>query len=256
MAEFASDLSSKCAFVTGAFGDLGRHFAMTLARAGVKVALAGRRVDEGRELAERIAKDGGTATVVVLDVVSPTSVAHAIDEATRALGPIDILINNAGVAVTRPVLEQTEEDWNSVIEVNLTGAWRVAQAAARHMKDHGKGGSIVNIASILGLRVAAQVPAYVASKAGLIHLTRALALELARHRIRVNALVPGYIETDLNREFFASEPGQTLVKRIPQRRLGKPEHLDAPLLLLASDASEYMTGSTLVVDGGHLVSSL
>lgn len=254
--EFASDLTSKCAFVTGAFGDLGRHFAMTLARAGAKVALAGRRIDEGRKLAERIATDGGTATVVALDVASPASVAHAIVEATRALGPIDILINNAGIAVTRPVLEQTEEDWNNVIDVNLTGAWRVAQAVARHMKDRGKGGSIVNIASILGLRVAAQVPAYVASKAGLIHLTRALALELARHRIRVNALVPGYIETDLNREFFASEPGQTLVKRIPQRRLGKPGHLDGPLLLLASDASEYMTGSTLVIDGGHLVSSL
>ena len=256
MPAVASDLTSKCAFVTGAFGDLGRHFAITLARAGAKVVLAGRRVDEGSKLAALIANDGGTAKVVALDVANPSSVTQAVAEATRALGPIDILINNAGIAVTRPVLEQTEEDWNSVIEVNLTGAWRVAQAVARHMKDHGKGGSIVNIASILGLRVAAQLPGYVASKAGLIHLTRALALELARHRIRVNALVPGYIETDLNREFFASEPGQALIKRVPQRRLGKPEHLDAPLLLLASDASEYMTGSTLVIDGGHLVSSL
>jgi NAD(P)-dependent dehydrogenase (short-subunit alcohol dehydrogenase family) len=256
MAHYPIDLATKCAFVTGAFGDLGRHFARTLARAGAKVALAGRRMDEGAKLNEQIARDGGVAAVVELDVASPSSVAAAIDEAVRALGPIDILVNNAGIAVFKPVLEQTEDDWNRVIDVNLTGAWRVAQAVARHMKAQGRGGSIINIASILGLRVAAQVPAYVASKAALIHLTRALALELARDRIRVNALAPGYIEPDLNRDFFASEPGLALIKRVPQRRLGKPEHLDAPLLLLASDASEYMTGSTLVVDGGHLASSL
>ena len=193
---------------------------------------------------------------MALDVSDPASVARAVTQARDALGPITILVNNAGVAVTKPVLDQTEEDWNSVIAVNLTGAWRVAQAVARHMKEHGQGGSIINIASILGLRVAAQVPAYAASKAGLIHLTQALALELARFKIRVNAIAPGYIETDINREFFASEPGQTLIKRVPQRRLGKPEHLDGPLLLLASDASEFMTGSTLVVDGGHVVNTL
>jgi NAD(P)-dependent dehydrogenase (short-subunit alcohol dehydrogenase family) len=158
--------------------------------------------------------------------------------------------------VTKPVLEQTEEDWMSVIDVNLNGAWRVAQAGAAHMKAHGQGGSIVNIASILGLRVSAQVPAYVASKAGLIHLTKALALELARFRVRVNALAPGYIETDINRDFFKSDAGQALIKRVPQRRLGQPEHLDGPLLLLASDASAFMTGSTVVVDGGHVVNTL
>jgi len=132
----------------------------------------------------------------------------------------------------------------------------VAQAAARHMKEHGEGGSIINIASIYGLRVAAQVPAYIASKAGLIRLTEALALELARYRIRVNALAPGYIETDINREFFASDAGQAIIKRIPQRRLGQPEDLDGPLLLLASDASRFMTGATLVVDGGHTINTL
>lgn len=249
-------VKGKTAFVTGAFGDLGRHFALTLARAGASVALAGRRLAEGEKLAKLIADEGGKAAVVALDVSDPASVARAVTQARDALGPITILVNNAGVAVTKPVLDQTEEDWNSVIAVNLTGAWRVAQAVARHMKEHGQGGSIINIASILGLRVAAQVPAYAASKAGLIHLTQALALELARFKIRVNALAPGYIETDINREFFASEPGQTLIKRVPQRRLGKPEHLDGPLLLLASDASEFMTGSTLVVDGGHVVNTL
>ncbi len=249
-------VKGKTAFVTGAFGDLGRHFALTLARAGASVALAGRRLAEGEKLAKLIADEGGKAAVVALDVSDPASVARAVTQARDALGPITILVNNAGVAVTKPVLDQTEEDWNSVIAVNLTGAWRVAQAVARHMKEHGQGGSIINIASILGLRVAAQVPAYAASKAGLIHLTQALALELARFKIRVNAIAPGYIETDINREFFASEPGQTLIKRVPQRRLGKPEHLDGPLLLLASDASEFMTGSTLVVDGGHVVNTL
>jgi NAD(P)-dependent dehydrogenase (short-subunit alcohol dehydrogenase family) len=249
-------LKGKTAFVTGAFGDLGRHFALTLSRAGAKVALAGRRLPEGEKLAKVIANEGGEATVIALDVSDPAKVATAVDKAQASLGPITVLVNNAGIAVTKPVLDQTEQDWMSVIDVNLNGAWRVAQAVARHMKDHGQGGSIINIASITGLRIAGQVPAYVASKAGLIHLTKALAFELARYKIRVNALAPGYIETDINRSFFESAPGQALIKRVPQRRLGKPEHLDGPLLLLASDASEFMTGSTIVVDGGHLVSTL
>jgi NAD(P)-dependent dehydrogenase (short-subunit alcohol dehydrogenase family) len=253
---FALSLAGKSALVTGAFGGLGRHFALTLAAAGARVALAGRRVTEGEKVVRQIAQAGGEAVVVPLDVTDAGSVAAAVDQAAQALGPLTVLINNAGVAVTKPALEQTEEDWQSVMEVNLNGAWRVAQAMARHMKAHGQGGSIVNIASVLGLRVSAQVPAYVASKAGLIHLTKALALELARHRIRVNALAPGYIETDLNRDFFATEAGQAVLKRIPQRRLGRLEHLDGPLLLLASDASEFMTGSTLVVDGGQLVNTL
>ena len=250
------DLKTKTTLVTGAFGGLGRHFALTLARAGCRVALAGRRTGEGEKVLAEIRSGGGDGCVVRLDVREPESVQRALDDAAARLGPIAVLVNSAGVAVTRPALDQTEEDWTGVIDVSLNGAWRVAQAVARHMKEHGQGGSIINIASILGLRVAAQVPGYAASKAGLIHLTEALALELARHKIRVNALAPGYIETDINREFFASEAGQTLIKRVPQRRLGKPEHLDGPLLLLASDASEFMTGATLVVDGGHVVNTL
>ena len=143
-------LKGKTAFVTGAFGDLGRHFALTLARAGAKVALAGRRLAEGEKLAEAIGGEGGEAAVVALDVADPASVARAIAQARDALGPITILVNNAGVAVTKPALDWSDEDWRSVIDVNLTGAWRVAQAVARHMKDHGQGGSIINIASILG----------------------------------------------------------------------------------------------------------
>lgn len=250
------DLSDRAALVTGASSGLGRHFALTLARAGAKVALAARRVDRLEELQARIEAQGGAAAAVALDVTDAGSVAAAVAEAAARLGPIRVLVNNAGVAATKGVLEADEEDWDRVVGTNLKGAWLVAQAVARHMAGHGQGGSIVNIASILGLRVAGQVSAYAASKAGLLHLTRAMALELARHKIRVNAIAPGYIETELNRDFFASPAGEALVKRVPQRRLGRPEELDGALLLLASDASSYMTGSTVVVDGGHLQSSL
>lgn len=253
---FENTLQGKCALVTGAFGGLGRHFALTLARAGARVGLVGRRVEAGEALAAEIRAAGGDAAVHAMDVTDARSVQAAVEAVVQALGPLDVLVNNAGVAVTRPFLDVTEQDWNDVVEVNLNGAFRVAQCVARHMRDSRRGGSIVNIASITGLRVAGAISAYAASKAGLIQLTQAMALELARHNIRVNALAPGYIETDLNRDFFASEAGQALIRRIPQRRIGKADELDGPLLLLASDASSYVTGSVLVADGGHLVSSL
>ena len=253
---FENSMQGKCALVTGAFGGLGRHFALTLVRAGARVGLVGRRVDAGEALAAEIRAAGGTVAVQGMDVTDPQSVQRAVDGVVQQLGPIDVLVNNAGVAVTKPFLDLTEKDWNDVVDVNLNGAWRVAQCVARHMRDSKRGGSIVNIASITGIRVAGAISAYVASKAGLIQLTEAMALELARYRIRVNALAPGYIETDINRDFFTSEAGQALIKRIPQRRIGQAEELDGPLLLLASDASSYMTGSVVVADGGHLVSSL
>ncbi|CAB3630636.1 SDR family NAD(P)-dependent oxidoreductase [Achromobacter aegrifaciens] len=250
------DLRNKRALVTGAFGGLGAEFARTLSAAGAHVALAGRRLQAGEQLAAELAAADRQACAIALDVTQPDSVAGLFDTASERLGgAIDILVNNAGITTARPALEHSEADWMDVIDVNLNGTWRVAQAAGRHMQAHG-GGSIINIASILGLRVAQQVPAYAASKAALIQLTQALALEWARHGIRVNALAPGYIETDLNREFFASDAGQALIRRVPQRRLGQARELSAPLLLLASDASSFMTGSVLVVDGGHLISTL
>jgi NAD(P)-dependent dehydrogenase (short-subunit alcohol dehydrogenase family) len=249
-------LDGRVALVTGANGGLGAHFAETLAKAGAKVALCARRVDTLADVATRIRDRGGTAHEVALDVTRRDSVVSAFEDAARRLGPVTVVVNNAGIAVTKPLLEHTEEDWQQVIEVNLNGAWRVAQAAARHMVKHKEGGSIVNIASILGLRVSAQVPSYAASKAALIQLTKAMALELARYRIRVNALAPGYVETGINREFFESDAGQTLIKRVPQRRIGRPEELDGALLLLASDAGSYTTGAILAVDGGHLVNTL
>jgi NAD(P)-dependent dehydrogenase (short-subunit alcohol dehydrogenase family) len=249
-------LDGKVALVTGAFGGLGLHFANTLAAAGASVALAGRRIDEGRALAAAMTSAGRRACAVRMDVVDRASVEHAIDAAAAELGPIDVLVNNAGVASTKPLLELTDDDWSAIVDVNLDGAFRVAQATARRMRDAKRAGSIVNVASIVGLRVASQVAPYAASKAALIQLTKAMAIELARFGIRVNAIAPGYVETDLNRAFFATDAGQAMVKRIPQRRLGRAGDLDAPLLLLASDAAAYMTGSVVVVDGGHSINSI
>lgn len=254
---FAADcLREKSALVTGASSGLGEHFALTLARHGARVVLAARRRDRLDKLAKKIGDGGGTAFAVALDVRDPASVGAAVEAAVRVAGPLTVLVNNAGIAIDKPLLEQSEQDWNDVVETNLSGAWRVAQAVARHMAAHDAGGSIINIASIAGLRVAARIPAYVASKAGLIRLTQAMALELARHRIRVNAIAPGYIETDLNRAFFESDAGKALIKRIPQRRIGHPDDLDGALLLLASDASSFMTGSVIAIDGGHLAGTL
>lgn len=244
------------ALVTGASGGLGRHFAKTLAQAGMKVVLAARRVEQMQPVVEQIREAGGEAMSVEMDVTRPDSVETALQAVSNAWGGIDVLVNNAGIAATRPLLKQTEDDWKQVIDVNLTGCWRVAQAVAKQMALSESGGSIINIASILGLRVATQVPAYAASKAAFIHLTRAMALELARYRIRVNAIAPGYIRTEMNREFFETKAGDDLVKRIPQRRLGELNDLDGVLLLLASKTSQYMTGVVIPVDGGHLCSSL
>jgi NAD(P)-dependent dehydrogenase (short-subunit alcohol dehydrogenase family) len=242
--------------VTGASSGLGRHFALTLARHGARVALAARRMDALNDVRREIEGEGGVALAVALDVTLEESVRSAVTEANRALGGIDILINNSGVALTKAALEQTAADWDFVVDTNLKGAFLVATETARAMVAAGRGGSIVNIASIVGLRPISQLASYAASKAGLIHLTHALALELARHGIRVNAIAPGYFATEMNDAFWETEPGRAMIKRIPQRRLGRLPDLDGPLLLLASDASAYMTGAVIPVDGGHLVSAL
>jgi NAD(P)-dependent dehydrogenase (short-subunit alcohol dehydrogenase family) len=253
---YAISLQGRGALVTGASSGLGRAFAEMLARAGAAVALAGRRRDSLEHVCHAIEKTGGKAVAVGMDVTNARSVAEGIREATNQLGRLDVLVNNAGVTLTKPFLDLDETEWDRQLDTNLKGCFLVAQAAARVMREQDTGGAIVNIASILGLRVAGQVAAYLSSKAGLVQLTKGMALELARHRIRVNALCPGYIETDLNRAFFASDTGRALVKRIPQRRLGQAAELEGPLLLMCSDAGSYMTGAVLAVDGGHLVSSL
>ncbi|MBM3601769.1 MAG: glucose 1-dehydrogenase [Alphaproteobacteria bacterium] len=249
-------LEGHSAMVTGASGGLGRHFAITLARAGAKVALAARRTEALVAVAREIAAFDARAIPIRLDVTDVHSVQRAVADAATELGPITVLINNSGIVRVKPALDHDIATWDEVVATNLRGAWLVAQETARHMAEHGRGGSIVNIASILALRTAGGVASYAASKAGLVHLTQAMAVELARHRIRVNAIAPGYFGTDMNRAFFETPAGQALIKRIPQQRLGSPEDLDGVLLLLASDAGRYMTGSLVVVDGGHSVNPL
>jgi NAD(P)-dependent dehydrogenase (short-subunit alcohol dehydrogenase family) len=249
-------LAGRHALVTGASKGLGAHFAKTLAAAGVIVAVAARKREDCERVCADIRGAGGTAFPITIDVASGDSVATAIEQATKDLGGIDILVNNAGVADTVPLIDQDEAGWDRTLDTNLKGAFLVGQAVARVMRSAKSGGTIINIASILGHRVAGQVAAYAASKAALVQLTKCMALEWARYGIRVNALCPGYIETGLNRDFFESEAGKAVVKRIPQRRLGQLADLEGPLLFMCSNSSRYVTGSSLIVDGGHLVSSL
>lgn len=248
-------LDGRLVLVTGASSGLGTHFARLLASVGARVAVAARRADKLQSVVDAIAQAGGQTRALSLDVTDAASVRACFD-ALADWGAPDIVVNNAGVTVTRPLLDQTEEDFDHVLDTNLKGCWLVATEAARRMVAAGQGGSIVNVASILGERVAGGVAPYAVSKAGVVQATKAMALELARHRIRVNALLPGYVMTDLNRDFLTSEAGDKLRSRIPSRRFGELKDLDGPLLLLASEAGAAMSGATVAVDGAHLVSSL
>jgi len=247
------DLRGKTALITGASSGLGAHFAGVLADACANLILAARRAEALERVAAEIRlRSPGTVVTLSLDVTDSASLAAA----SEALAEVDILVNNAGVVRSASALDQSEADWDEVVDTNLKGAFLVAQAAAKAMRTSKKGGCIINVASILGVRQAGAVLPYAVSKAGVIHMTKVLALELARFNVRVNALVPGYFDTELNRDFWQTDAGQALIRRVPQRRLGRLTDLNGPLLLLASEASSFMTGSVLAVDGGHLVSSL
>jgi NAD(P)-dependent dehydrogenase (short-subunit alcohol dehydrogenase family) len=248
---FPPELAGRSAFVTGASSGLGRHMALLLARAGMKVAIAARRTDRLLELASEIQRLDGRALAIKLDVTDEASVKRAVGEAEDELGPIRLLVNNSGLAIPKPALEITAGEWDSVFATNLRGAFLMAQEIGRHMARAGQGGSIVNIASILGTRVTNGLASYAASKAGLIQVTHALAHELARHAIRVNAIAPGYIATEMNRDYLAGPAGEAMRKRIPLRRFGEPADLEGALLLLASDAARYITGTVITIDGGH-----
>ena len=244
-------LEYKNAIVTGASSGLGRHFSLTLAKAGAKVAVAARRLDRLKELVSEIELFDGKALPIALDVTDPESVARAVETVETNLGPLHILVNNAGITQPKMAIDVTEEDWDAVVGTNLRGAWRMAQQTARNMKRLGNGGSIINIASILSFGVTRQLSTYAISKAAVVQMTKSMAVELTRDNIRVNAIAPGYIETDFNRAFFATDRGKEMIDRIPQQRLGQMSDLDGALLLLAGDGSKYMTGSVITIDGGH-----
>ena len=245
------DLTGQVALVTGASSGIGRHLAQLLAAAGAKVALAARRADQLEAAAREISSSGGQGLPIVCDVTRAGSVAAAIATAETELGPLSILVNNAGVVVSKPLFEHTEADWDYVIDTNLKGAWLAAREFAHHLVGLKRPGRVINISSVLGFRTIGRVPAYCAAKAGLTHLTHVLAMELARYGILVNALAPGYVETDFNRAFFQTEAGKALISRIPLKRLGQTEDLDGALLFLASPASAYVTGAVISIDGGH-----
>jgi NAD(P)-dependent dehydrogenase (short-subunit alcohol dehydrogenase family) len=253
------DLNHATALITGGFSGLGLHFASVLAARGARIALMGRRIELGHqvatELTQKIGRPGDIRAYAV-DVTDSDSVAEAFARARAAMGVATIVVNNAGTVIRKPSIDVSDAEWTGVVDVNLTGVFRVAQASARAMIEARTRGSIINIASILGLRVRNQVAAYAATKAAVVQLTKALALEWAKDGIRVNAIAPGYFETDLNREMLRSPMGQELIARIPQLRVGQLHELDGPLLLLASKASTYMTGTVIPVDGGHLVNTL
>jgi NAD(P)-dependent dehydrogenase (short-subunit alcohol dehydrogenase family) len=244
-------LAGKTALVTGASSGLGRHFARVLAGAGAQVVLAARRLDRLQALEAEIRSSGGKALAVALDVTDRASVAAAFDAAETAAGPVTILVNNAGVPSSTFFLKTSEREWRDVMSVNLDGVFRVGQEGARRMAERRSGGSIVNIASILGLGPIKSLSTYAASKAAVVSLTRSMALELARDKIRVNAIAPGYFATEFNDAFLAGEGGKRLLARVPMARAGELPELDGALLLLASDAGRFMTGSVVAVDGGH-----
>lgn len=249
------NFEGKIALVTGASSGLGARFAKVLAQAGAQVVLAARRVERLKELRAEIEADGGAAHVVALDVTDYASIKSAIAHAETEAGPIDILVNNSGVSTTGPLIDVTPEDYAYVMDTNQRGAFFVAQETAKRMLARVKGDvkkqhRIINIASVAGVRVLPQIGIYCMSKAAVVHMTKSMAVEWGRHGINVNAICPGYINTEINAAYFESEQGQQLIKMLPRRRVGRPEDLDGLLLLLASEESHFINGAIMNADDG------
>jgi len=250
-------LDGKVALITGAGSGLGRQFAETLSDAGASVVLAARRREKLEETAELVRNKGGNAICLELDVTNSLSVTNCVRETTSEFGTPDILVNNAGIAKQAFLTDISEDDWDAVLDTNLKGVFMVAQAVVKSMINADKHGSIINIASVLGLRVSKALGSYIAAKSAVVQLTKAMAIEWSRYNIRVNALAPGYFITEINQEQFADGSAEDfLMRRVPMSRVGDLREIAGPLLLLASDAGSYMTGSIIAVDGGHVCSSL
>lgn len=250
-------LHGKNALVTGASSGLGRHFAKVLAEAGAAVVVTARRKERLDSLVQEIEAKGGKAFAIVMDVTDDESIEKTFTQAEAQFGTIDILVNNAGIGDPEPFLTMSKSSWDNMMDINLRSTWYLSQEVSKRLVNAGKPGSIINIASILGLRVANQLSHYAVAKAGVVQLTRALGLELSRHNIRVNAIAPGYFGTEMTQDFFDTDQGKSYIKQnIPMRRLGMLEELSGPLLLLASDAGSFMTSTVINIDGGHLSNSL
>ncbi len=251
MIDMTDWLVGRTAFVSGASSGLGAHFAGVLANAGARVALAARRGERIGALAKQLDLPGRPAAAFVCDVTDLTSIRAAVAAAETALGPIDILVNNAGVSVTRRIVDVTEADYDLVMGTNLKGAFFLAQEVGRHMIENARAGRIINISSVAAFKVLGQLAVYGISKAALAQMTKAMAVEWSRFGINVNALCPGYIGTEINADFLASEGGKKLLARLPRRRVGEPKDLDGALLLLAAgEESRFINGAMLSVDDG------
>jgi len=245
---FAMD--GQCVLVTGASSGLGRHFSLTLAKAGARVAVCARRTDRLASLVDEIESFDGRAMAFSMDVTDPESIAAAVDGAETELGPLSVLVNNAGLSVQKSAVDMTPDDYDLVMNTNVKGAYFVALEAGRRMIAHGHGGSIINISSVASFRPLSQLSTYCMSKAAVTHMTKTLALEWARYNVRVNSIAPGYIETEINSDYFATEQGKAFVKKFLRRRIGVPENLDGALMMLATSAGDFMTGEQVVVDDG------
>ena len=258
---YSIDLSGRVALVTGASSGLGAQFGRTLARAGAGVVLASRRLEKLKELRARIEGEGGDAHVVELDVTDLDSIKAAVAHAETEMGSIDILVNNSGVSTTQRIQDVTLEDYDFIFDTNVKGAFFVAQEVGKRMLARSRGaapgsftgGRIINIASMAGLKVLPQIGAYCMSKAAVVQMTRAMALEWGRFGINVNALCPGYIDTEINHSHWQTEQGQKLIAMLPRKRVGQPQDLDALIVMLASDQSHFVNGAVIAADDGFAV---